>query len=161
MNTTHLIATVALAAGLAALPGQASADPPQRYFESEHVAETVGSCGPDDELVVDYVRTSTVTVYASGGWTLQLQLAGTITRTGTGVVGKYAERQRDFGQIEGDGSERYVGLLGHLVVPGGGGGFTFAGQATLAPDGSLSMTHGLEPLLVLDFVPAVCDALAG
>lgn len=62
--------------------------------------------------------------------------------------------------LEGDGSERYVGLLGQLVVPGGGG-FTFAGQARLAADGTLSMTHGLEPLLVLDFVPAVWDALAG
>jgi hypothetical protein len=160
MNTTHLLGAIALAAGLAAIQGPAAAVGPERYVESEQAVESLGTCAPDDELVLDYVRTSTVTIYSSGRATLHLQMVGTITRTGTGVVGKYAERQRDFGQIEGDGSERYVGLLGHLVVPGGGG-FTFAGQANLAADGSLSMTHGLEPLLVLDFLPAVCDALAG
>jgi hypothetical protein len=159
MNTTHLIGAIALTAGLVALPGQASAVEPQRYVESEHAVESLGTCAAGEELVLDYVRTSTVTIYSSGRATLHLQLVGTMTRTGTGVVGKYSERQRDFGEIEGDGSERYVGLLGHLIVPGGGG-FTFAGRARLAPDGNLSMTHGLEPLLVIDFVPAVCDALA-
>ena len=160
MKTTHLLGAIALTAGLAALPIPASATEPQRYSESEHVVESLGSCAPDDELVIDFARTSTVTIYSSGAATLHLQLVGTITRTGTYVVAKYVERQRDFGEIEGDGSERYVGLLGHLVVPGGGG-FTFAGQARLAPDGSLSTTHALEPLLALDFVPAVCGALAG
>jgi len=160
MNTIRLLGSLALATGLTALPGPASAAEPERYVESEQAVESLGTCAAGDELVLDYSLTSTVTIYSSGRATLHLQLVGTITRTGTGVVGKYAERQRDFGEIEGDGSERYVGLLGHLVVPGGGG-FTFAGQARLAADGTLSMTHGLEPLLVLDFVPAVCDALAG
>ncbi|CUR57291.1 exported hypothetical protein [metagenome] len=160
MKLIHLLGPITATAALALIQGSAAAAAPERYVESEQAVETIGTCAAGDELVIDYVRTSTVTVYASGRATLHLQMVGTITRTGTGVVGKYAERQRDFGEIEGDGSERYVGLLGHLVVPGGGG-FTFAGQAWLSPDGSLSLTHGLEPLLVLDFVPVVCDALAG
>ena len=96
-------------------------------------------------------------MFAPDRVTLHLQLVGTITRTGTGVVGKYAERQRDFFNV--DGSERYVGVLAHLVVPGGGG-FAMAGQARQSPEGELSFTRGLAPLLVLDFEATVCDALA-
>jgi hypothetical protein len=160
MNLLHLLGATALAAGLTAVHGPATAGAPERYTESESAVETLGTCTEGGELVLDYTRTSTVTIFSSGRASLHLQLVGTITHTGSGVVAKYTERQRDFGSVAGDESERYVGLLGHLVVPGGGG-FTFAGRAWLAPDGTLSMTHGLEPLLVLDFVPAVCDALVG
>ena len=59
-----------------------------------------------------------------------------------------------------DGSARYVGLLGHLVVRGGRG-LTFAGQVRIDPDGTLSTTPGLADLIDLDFVDAVCEALAG
>jgi hypothetical protein len=62
-----------------------------------------------------------------------------------------------------DGAAKVVGLLGHLVVPGGGG-FTIAGNARIGPDGTLvSITPGLEELFDLeeDAIQVVCDALSG
>jgi hypothetical protein len=76
-------------------------------------------------------------------------------------VAKYSEKQRDFAFV--DGSEKVVGLLGHLVAPGGGG-FAIAGNARIGPDGTLiSITPGLEALFELEqnFVEIVCDALSG
>lgn len=150
-------AVVAMAAGVVVVaPGQAFATSPQRYTESEHVHEVVGGCGAGDNLVADYTVTESVTLYAAGSVTLHLELVGTITRTGTGVVAKYAERQKDF--FDNDGSEKYVGVLAHLVVPGGHG-FTLAGQAQVSPEGDLTTTPHLAPLLDLDFEAALCDAL--
>ena len=157
MRIRHCVAVVGVAAALMALPGAAHANSPERFNESEHVHEVVGTCGPGDDLVADLAVTESVTVFAPEQATLHLQVVGTITRTGTDVVGKYAERQRDF--FDADGSERYVGVLSHLVVPGGGG-FTWVGQAQVTPDGELFTTHALAPLLVTDFVATVCDALA-
>jgi len=157
MRIRHCVAVVGVAAGLVALPGAAHANSPERFNESEHVHEVVGTCGLGDDLVADFTVTENVTVFAPDQATLHLQLVGTITRTGTGVVGKYAERQRDF--FNADGSERYVGVLGHLVVPGGGG-FTLAGQARVTPNGELSTTHALAPLAAIDFIATLCDALA-
>jgi hypothetical protein len=156
MKVAIAIAIVGVSAGLLVSPLQAVATTPERFTESEHVHEVIGTCGPEDDLVGDWTVTQTVTWFSSGTGSLHLQVVGTITRTGTGVAGKYSERQRDF--IHLDGSERYVGLLGHLVVPGGGG-FTLAGQAWLDTDGTLSNTPGLDPLLDLDVEAAVCAAL--
>lgn len=161
MLVRSIIAGAGLATCVAAgivQPSTASADAPERFSESTHVHETWAACGPGDELVADYTLTQTVTFFSSGSATLHLQFVGSVARTGTGIVGKYAERQRDFADV--DGSEKYVGLLGHLVV-NGGGGFTLAGQMRVGADGSISTTtHGLAPLFELDFVPVVCNALA-
>jgi hypothetical protein len=157
MKVKNALAMAGIAATIVAWPGQAAAAAPEQSTETELVHDVIGTCGPRDDLVGDYRVTQTATTFASGRQTLHLELVGTITRSGTGVVGKYAERQRDFGYT--DGSERYVGLLGHLVVQGGRG-FTFAGQAQLSPDGTLLTTHGLAGLADLDFDAAVCDALA-
>jgi hypothetical protein len=73
-------------------------------------------------------------------------------------VAKYSERQRDFEFP--DGTESSVGLLGHLVVPGGRG-LTFAGRVEVDADGTVTTTPGVTPLIDLDFVQAFCDALAG
>ncbi|MDX6327042.1 MAG: hypothetical protein QOK15_3396 [Nocardioidaceae bacterium] len=158
MRTSNLLAVLAVLAGTVVLPGQAQAAAPQRFTETEHESGVVGRCGAGgDRLVIDFTRTSTVTLFASGRGTLHLQLVGTLTRTGSGVVAKYSELQRDFEFI--DGTETSVGLLGHLVVPGGRG-LTFAGRAVVNPDGTVTTTPGVTPLLDLDFVQAVCDALA-
>jgi hypothetical protein len=162
MRLISTLAALIVATGLLATPALAVAGAPDRLTVTEQGSDEVwATCGPGDELRADYVRTQTVTAFGTSRATLHLQLVGTLTRTGTGVVGKYVERQRDFEYA--DGSEQYVGLLGHLVVPGGGG-FTFAGQAVLGADGTLTSTPGLVPLLALDddsFVATVCDALAG
>jgi hypothetical protein len=76
----------------------------------------------------------------------------------TGVVGKCAERQRDF--FNATGPSGTSASWGYVAVPGGGG-FTLAGQARVTPDGVLSNTHGLAPLFVIDFEATLCDALAG
>jgi hypothetical protein len=166
MNKRHLatrtavgaLAATALTAALAAAaPGTAQAAPPEHLSTTESGHEVWGSCGPGDDLVADYVLSQDITMFDETRGTLHLQLVGRLTRTGTGVVGTYAERQRDFALV--DGSERYVGLLGHLVVPGGGG-FTLAGHARQSADGTLTTTPGLAPLLTLDFEEVVCAALA-
>jgi hypothetical protein len=155
-----ICATTALtaAATLTASPDTARATTPEHLSTQESGHEVWGSCGPDDDLVADYVLSQDITLFDETRATLHLQLVGRLTRTGTGVVGTYAERQRDFFLV--DGSERYVGLLGHLVVPGGPG-ITLAGLAHQSADGTLSTTPGLAPLLTLDFEEAVCAAMAG
>jgi len=152
--------TTCVASGVASTE-PATAAAPERFTEVEQVHETVGTCGPGDNLVVDATVTEAVTIFSSGRGTLHLRYIGTITRTGTGVVAKYSEKQRDFAFV--DGSEKVVGLLGHLVVPGGGG-FAIAGNARIGPDGTLiSITPGLEALFEPEqnFVQIVCDALSG
>lgn len=156
MKVRSVIAALAVSAGLVAAPLAAYGATPQRFTVTDAVHGTIGTCGEGDLLQGDFERTQTVTLFSSGRGTLHLQMTGTITRTGTGTTGKYSERQRDFEFIEG--SKRDVGLLGHLVVPGGPG-FTFAGQARLEPDGTLSTTPGLTGLLDLNFEGTVCDAL--
>jgi hypothetical protein len=162
MRLTRALAIAAITTGLLATPALASASAPDHFTVVDTGTDEVwAECGPGDLLEADYVRTQTVTLFAAGRATLHLRMVGTITRTGTGAVGTYAEIQRDFEYV--DGSARYVGLLGHLVVPGGGG-FTFAGQAQQSADGTLTSTPGLLPLLALDdetFVASVCAALAG
>jgi hypothetical protein len=142
--------------------GTAVAVAPDRFGEVQEVHESVGTCGsPADEIVADFTVRQDVTVFSSGRATLHLSLVGTMTRTGTGLVGKYAERQRDI-QLS-DGSFTAVGLLSHLVAPGGGA-LTVAGRIRLGPDGTLvSVTPGLNHLFELEerFVPIVCDALSG
>jgi hypothetical protein len=158
--TTRVVMTLALSTGLLAIgPAAASAAAgPERVTVTEHVHDIIGSCGPGDDLVGDFTVTETVTLFASGRGTLRLELVGTIARSGTGVVGRYSERQRDFAFV--DGSERVVGLLGHLVVAGGSG-ITLAGQARISADGTLSPTPGLEDLVDLDFEAVVCETLGG
>jgi hypothetical protein len=161
MKIRQSIAVAAVAAGMMAASGQANATAPERFTESEHLQEVWGTCGPDDELVADYTLTETVTEFSPNVGTLHLQLVGTVTRTGTGVVGNYAERQRDF--VDLDGSEKVVGLLGHLVVPGHRG-LTFGGQIRVGADGTVFATPDVAPLLTFDdedIVSAFCDALAG
>jgi len=153
-------ATIAALAGI--VPSAAAA--PTRESESETGHAVWGACdAPDDLLIADYTVTEAVTEFESGRATLHLTFVGSVERTGTGVTGKYSERQRDF--FSADGSERYVGALGHLVVPGGRG-FTFAGQARMSSDGELSVTPALVPLLEIESddeaaVRLFCDALAG
>lgn len=152
--------TTCVATGVV-LTEQASAASPDRFTEVELVQETWGTCGPGDELVADLTVTEAVTIFSSGRGTLHLRVVGTITRTGTGAVAKYSEKQRDFEFV--DGSAKVVGLLAHLVVSGGPG-FTVAGNARIGPDGTLiSITPGLATIFELDqyFVPIVCGALSG
>jgi len=160
MKIRQSIAVAAVSAGLLVATGPADAAAPEREVESQHLQEIWGSCGPGDELVADYTLTETVIVFSPERATLHLELVGTITRTGSGVTGTFSTHQRDF--FYADGSERYVGMLGQLVVTGGGG-FTFGGQAWLSPDGDLSFTPGLATLEQVDaeFEAVVCDALAG
>jgi hypothetical protein len=160
MKIRQSIAVAAVSAGLLGASGPAGAAAPEREAESQHLQEIWGTCGPGDELVADYTLTETVTVFSPERVTLHLELVGTITRTGSGVTGRFSTHQRDFGYA--DGSERYVGMLGQLVVAGGGG-FTFGGQAWLSPDGVLSFTPGLATLSQVEdeFELVVCDALAG
>ena len=152
--------TTCMATGVASTE-LASAAAPERFTEVELLHETVGTCGPGDELVADLTVTEVVTIYSSGRGTLHLRVIGTITRTGTGVVANYSEKQRDFEFV--DGSAKVVGLLSHLVVLDGRG-FTIAGLARIGPDGTLiSVTPGLEALFELEqnFVDIVCEALSG
>jgi hypothetical protein len=155
--TTLLLATAGLGIGTTS----ASADAPDRYATVDQVHETWGTCASGDDLVGDWTITQSTTIFSTGRGTLHLRAVGTVTRTGTGVVAKYSEKQRDFEFV--GGSVRVVGLLAHLVVPGNEG-FTVAGQARIGPDGTLmSVTPGLDELFELEdsLVQVVCDALAG
>ena len=88
---------------------------------------------------------------------LHLHLTGTVTRTGTGVVGRYAETQLDtFGA---DGSEVYSGTLSRLVVPGAGV-YRAAGHAVFGADGDARFTPGLSALVDGDFESDVCELLS-
>lgn len=163
MMTRSLIGTVGVMTAItaAAATGPAQATSPEHFTQAGEVHESWGMCGPGDELIADRRVTEAVTIFSSGRGTLHLRAVGTVTRTGTGMVAKYSEKQRDF--EFSDGSMKIVGLLGHLVVPGGHG-FTVAGHARIGPDGSIvSVTPGLEALFDLEenFVPVVCEALEG
>jgi hypothetical protein len=118
--------------------------------------KVLGSCGTDDDLIASFwVRE--LTGSSAHAERLHLTTGGTITRTGTGVVGRYAEVQMDV--FDDDGSERYVGALSRLTVPGGGG-FALAGTAQVSTDGAFTFTKGLTALVEDDWVSKVCSALS-
>ena|SRR5689334_15148834 len=121
---------------------------------TETVTTVFGSCAPGDDLLGMF----TIRQTSSAGdrrERLHLRLTGTITRTGTGVVGKYAETQLD--TFWADGRESYSGVLSRLVVKGGRG-ITAAGRAVVSADGDFTVTPGLAELDG-DYTQAVCDAL--
>lgn len=149
--------TAALTAGVTTGPAHAASV--EHFTEIEHLHESWGTCSPGDELIADWTVRQAVTVFPSGRATLHLRAVGTITRTGTGIVAKYSEKQSDF--EFNDGSMKIVGLLSHLVVPGGHG-FAVAGHARIGPDGTLvSVTPGLDALFELEENGAaiICGAL--
>lgn len=115
--------------------------------------DAVGSCGPGDRLVAHFTIRETGADYGDREQ-LHLHLTGTITRTGTGHVGRYAETQLD--KFGADGSERYSGTLSRLVVPGVGV-FRAAGHAVFTADGDARFTPGLASLD--DFESRICDLL--
>jgi hypothetical protein len=162
MFATHLVALAGVTAGLvsAFAPTSASAEAPQRFSQVEHVQESWGTCGPNDELMADYVISETGTIYSAGRGTLHLRVVGTITRSGTGAAGTFRNTQQDF--VLDDGSERDLGLLGLFVVPGRGA-YTLAGQVRVGSDGTvLTATPGTAALLEpdFDFAQVLCDALS-
>jgi hypothetical protein len=162
MFTRHLLALGGATAGLvsAFAPAGASAQPPTPFSQVEHVQESWGSCGLNDDLSADYVISSTGAYYSSGRATLHLRVVGTITRTGTGAAGTFRNIQQDFALP--DGSERDLGLLGQFVVPGAGA-YTLAGQLRVGADGTvLSTTPGTAALVQpdFDFTQILCDALS-
>lgn len=161
MNHHHTIRALALAlalpaTGLLAAPA-ADAAPVSKGTSTFH--GVIAECAPGDELVASFATRESGREFRDGRQTVHLQLTGTITRTGTGVAGAYAERQNDV--FDADGTEHYGGVLGSLVVRGGGG-FTWAGHAVFAPGADPVITHGLVPLMEADdddFVALVCHAL--
>lgn len=144
-----LVPLACLAVGLAA-PAAAGQERTTETFQ-----DVVGSCGPDDNLVADFTIRQQVSSHADREQ-LHLHLTGTITRTGTGVVGRYAETQLD--KFGADGSEVYSGRLSRLVVPGAGV-YGAAGHAVFSADGDARFTPGLSPLMEGDFEAAVCELL--
>jgi hypothetical protein len=154
MNAARIICTLALTSALGAAgsaPSWASGRP-----LAQQVDQVLGSCGVDDDLIGSF------SVRESGGTSahseqLHLRVHGTVTRTGTGVVGRYAEVQMDvFGD---DGSEKYVGALSRLTLPSGRG-FALAGKAQVTADGDFSFTKGLTAMVEDDWVAKVCAALS-
>lgn len=123
----------------------------ERTIETMH--DVIGSCGPSDSLVADFTIRQQVSS-REGREQLHLHLTGTITRTGSGVVGRYAETQLDtFGA---DGSETYSGTLSRLVVPGSGV-YGAAGHAVFTADGDVMVTPALGSLD--DFESEICALL--
>ncbi len=133
-----LVPTVCLAA--LAVPATATAVEQQRTTSS--FSDVIGKCGKDDRLVANFTIRETSADYGDRVQ-LHLHLTGTITRTGTGVTGKYSETQLD--KFGADGSERYSGKLSHLVVPGAGS-YRAAGHAVFTADGDMKLTPGLAAL---------------
>jgi hypothetical protein len=149
MNRTLsiLVSASCLSIGIAA-PALAQ----ERTYDSMH--DVIGSCGTDDDLVADFSIRQTSGTYPDREQ-LHLHLTGTITRTGTDVVGRYAETQLDkFGT---DGSERYSGTLSRLVVPGAGV-VRAAGHAVFTAGGA-SATPGLAVLMDEGFTDRLCELL--
>lgn len=144
-----LVPVACLAVGLAA-PAVAGPDRTTETFQ-----DIVGSCGPGDDLVADFTIRQQVSTHFDREQ-LHLYLTGTVTRTGTGVVGRYAETQLD--KFGADGSEVYSGTLSRLVVPGVGV-YGAAGHAVFSADGDARFTPGLSPLVDGDFESDVCDLL--
>lgn len=149
MSNPLLIPALAVAA-VVSLAGPSAASPP----DAESFQVGLASCAPGDDLVGDF------TVWQTFGRTpssnmLHLHLAGTITRTGTGEVGKYAEIQLD--RFGADGTETYAGTLSRLVVPGSG---TVSASGRAVVDGDdFAFTPHLSPIMDDDFVAQVCEAL--
>ena len=151
-HTTRTAAALALPLAVLLPTAAAHAAPtPTSSFQG-----VVGECAPGDELVISATMRETSRDRAGGVETLHLHSVGTVTRTGTGVVGAYSEKQVD--RFYPDGSQRYTGILSKLTVRGGGG-YSWAGQADFPAGGDPGVTHGLAPLLESDFVAVVCDAL--
>lgn len=152
-STLRFLAVLPLACaplGLASTPAQAAGTTTSQF------SDVIGSCAPGDDLVADFTIRERMSV-KDGREQLHLRLTGTVTRTGTGVVGRYAETQLDkFGD---DGSEVYSGKLSHLVVPGTGV-LRAAGHAVFSADGDARFTPGLAVLSSDDFTGRVCDLLA-
>jgi hypothetical protein len=116
--------------------------------------DVIGSCGPGDALVADFTIRQQVGDYGDREQ-LHLHLTGTITRTGTGVVGRYAETQLD--KFGADGSEIYSGTLSRLVVPGAGV-VRAAGHAVFSAE-SADATPGLAVLMDEGFTDRLCELL--
>ena len=150
------ITTLALLGGAALLlnPTAALAEPQDRTTESFQTV--LGSCGENDDLVGDFTVRQASRTY-QGREQLHLHLTGTITRTGTDRIGKYAETQLDkFGE---DGSETYSGTLSRLVVRGGPV-VRASGHAVISADGDFRFTPGTSALVEGDYTALICDALA-
>ena len=148
-RTLRILApVVGLALGLTA-----PADAQERSTSS--FQDVIASCGSNDNLVADFTIRESTGSYP-GREQLHLHLTGTITRTGTGVVGRYAETQLD--KFGADGSERYSGVLSRLVVPGAGV-VGASGHAVFTADGDGTATPGLAVLMDEGFIDSLCDLL--
>lgn len=149
-RTVAVLPLACAALGLAITPSYAGpAD------TTSHFSDVIGSCAPGDDLVADFTIRERMSV-KNDREQLHLRLTGTVTRTGTGVVGRYAETQLD--KFRDDGSEVYSGKLSHLVVPGAGV-LRAAGHAVFSADGDARFTPGLALLSSDDFTEQVCDLL--
>jgi hypothetical protein len=144
-----LVPVACLSVGLAS-PAIAGPESTTETFQ-----DVIGSCGAGDNLVADFVIRQQIGSHGDREQ-LHLHLTGTITRTGTQVVGRYAETQLD--KFGADGSEVYSGSLSRLVVPGAGV-YGAAGHAVFSADGDARFTPGLSPLMDDGFEAAVCDLL--
>ena len=148
---------VALALVLGTALAGLSATAAEARPSSSAVDEVLGSCStPGDDLLAHFQVVESQSSTPSQD-TNRLRVSGTITRTGTGVVGRYAETQLD--SYRADGSESYSGSLSRLVVAGGSG-FSLGGRAAVSASGDFTFTPGLRPLVEEDWVAKVCSALA-
>src|SRR5689334_16037574 len=123
MKAARVLTTLALTSTLGAVGG-APAWAAGRPL-AQQVDRVLGSCGAGDDLFGSFWVTESGGASAHGEQ-LHLRTRGTVTRTGTGAVGRYAEVQMDV--FNDDGSEKYVGALSRLTLPGGGA-FALAGKA--------------------------------
>jgi len=146
---------LALALVLGTALSGVSAAPALARPSSSMVDEVLGSCGTDDTLLAHFEVFEAQSSNPAQD-TNRLRVRGSITRTGTGVVGRYAETQLD--SYLADGSESYAGSLSRLVVAGGKG-FSLGGRATVSASGDFAFTPGLRPLVEEDWVSNVCSAL--
>ena len=154
MKAVRVLTTLALTGALCTVGGTPTWAAGRPFVQQAD--RVLGSCGTDDDLIASFWTRESSRPSAHDE-RLHLTTGGTITRTGTGVVGRYAEVQMDvFGD---DGTERYVGALSRLTVSGSGG-FTLAGKAQLAADGAFTFTTGLTALVEEDWVTMVCSALS-
>jgi hypothetical protein len=154
MKATRIVTVAALTCALGAVGSVPTWAAGRPLVQQED--RVLGSCGPEDDLLGSFVI-SEASGTSANDERLHLRLRGTVTRTGTGVVGRYAEVQMDvFGE---DGSEKYVGSLSRMTVAGGKG-FTLAGQAAVTSTGDFTFTKGLTPLVEEDWVLKACGALA-
>lgn len=154
---SRLLRTLAPVACLAVGSAVALATPAAAIDRSvDHFQDVIGSCGPDDDLVADFTIRGTATSHRDREQ-YHLHLTGSITRTGTGVTGKYAETQLD--TFHADGAETYSGSLSRLVVAGRST-YRAAGHVTFSSDGEMTFTPGTGPLVEGDYETEVCTALS-